>query len=218
MKWIIEQEWKHVFFIHYEIDPVHIQNLVPFKLDLYNNKAIISIVPFLMDGIRFPYLPAVPVVSRLWELNIRTYVEVGGVRGIYFFTLETDSKVGEIIAQKFFHLPYRYSKIEAKIADGQYQFDHSRDDISFKLRANLLEDKTPDAFDSWTLERYCLFTKHGDDTYRGDVMHEPWPLKKVEIKTVEDNFTKMVSTGIDRQVGACYSNYLKVRFKPFKKI
>lgn len=218
MKWIIEQEWKHVFFIHYEIDPVLIQHLVPFKLDLYGNKAIISIVPFLMEGIRFPYLPAVPLVSKLWELNIRTYVEVDGVRGIYFFTLETDSKIGELIAKKFFHLPYRYSQIKAAITEGQYHFEHARAELSFKLEASLREEKKPEPFDIWALERYCLFTKNKKQTFRGDVIHEPWQLRRVEVTRLEDHFTKMVTEGINHQVGASYSDYLKVRFRPFKRI
>jgi uncharacterized protein YqjF (DUF2071 family) len=218
MKWIIEQEWKHVFFIHYEIDADLIKDLVPFKLDLYGGKAIISIVPFLMEGIRFPYLPAVPAVSKLWELNIRTYVEVDGVRGIYFFTLETDSKLGELIARKFFHLPYRYSRIKASVEKNQYNFSHSRGDLNFKLQASLRERKDPSAFDIWALERYCLFTKNKNQTFRGDVIHEPWNLKKVEITLIEDQFTRMVADGINQQVTASYSDYLKVRFRPFKRI
>ncbi len=98
--WIIAQSWKNVFFIHYKIDPKLVEHLVPFKLDLYDGQAVISVVPFLMDGIRFPFMPLIPKVSRLWELNIRTYVEVNGKKGVYFFTLETDSRMGELVAKK----------------------------------------------------------------------------------------------------------------------
>lgn len=218
MKWIIEQEWKNVLFIHFEVESDLLKDLVPFKLDFFEGKAIISIVPFLMEGIRFPFMPAFPFVSRLWELNIRTYVEVGGVPGIYFFTLETDSKLGEWIAKKFFHLPYRFSQIEADITQSKYLFKHQREDYSFNLEANLGKERTPSAFDLWSLERYCLFTKKGTHTFRGDVMHEPWRLREVEIKRLNDNFTKMIFPGIDHQVGASYSEYLKVRFRPFKRI
>jgi uncharacterized membrane protein len=113
--WIIKQQWRNVFFIHYKVDPLLIASKVPFKLDLYEGQAVISIVPFLMDGIRFPFFPPIPKISRLWELNLRTYVEVNGIKGIYFFTLETDSKIGELIAKNFFNLPYQYSKLKLKL-------------------------------------------------------------------------------------------------------
>jgi uncharacterized membrane protein len=122
--WVIEQIWKHVFFIHYKVDPEVIAASVPFDLDLYEGKAVLTIVPFFMEGIRFPFLPKVPKLSSLWELNLRTYVVVNGIKGIYFLTLETDSKIGEFIAQKFFFLPYRYSKIKAIVSKERYDFFH----------------------------------------------------------------------------------------------
>lgn len=216
--WIIQQEWRHVLFLHYTIDPKFIQSLVPFQLDLYEAKAVISIVPFLMNGIRFPFLPPLPFVSRLWELNIRTYVEVNGVKGVYFFTLETDSKLGELIAQKFFHLPYRYSKIAAQISKNHYSFHHQREKLNFNLDVELLDQKSNSEFDLWTTERYSLFAQHKNKTYQGIVEHKPWELKKININKLENNFTKMFINEDLKLISFSYSKYLKVRFKPFRKI
>ncbi|MFY7994322.1 MAG: DUF2071 domain-containing protein [Bacteriovoracaceae bacterium] len=216
--WIIEQKWKNVFFIHYKIDPRLIAHLVPFKLDLHEGKAVISIVPFLMEGIRFPFLPSVPKVSKLWELNIRTYVEVNGVKGVYFFTLETDSKLGEIIARQFFHLPYRYSKIKAQVTKEYYEFDHQRADYHFSLRAMILKRRRSNEFDHWTTERYSLFTKNGDKTYQGIVEHAPWRLRDVNLTQIGNNFTTLVTDQYLEFAGASFSRYLKVRFRPFRPV
>lgn len=213
--WIIEQEWKKVLFLHYKIDPKFIQPLVPFKLDLHEGQAVISIVPFLMEGIRFPFLPSIPKLSKLWELNIRTYVEVNGIKGIYFFTLETDSKIGELIARYFFHLPYRYSKISTKMKKNNYSFSHQRENYQFNFEAEILENKTKNEFDVWASERYCLFTQHKNKIYKGIVEHRSWDLREIRIEKIENNFTSMVTNKELKLVGSSYAEYLKVRFKPF---
>lgn len=216
--WIIEQKWKHVFFLHFKIDPAKIQHLVPFKLDLHEEQAVISIVPFYMDGIRFPFLPSIPRVSNLWELNIRTYVEVNGIKGVYFFTLETDSKIGEFVAKNFFHLPYRHSQIKARVSDKKYDFSHKRGALAFHLEATLLEKKQSSDFDLWATERYSLFTEHKGKIFQGIVQHRPWELRVVQIHKMEDEFTKMVTGDLKNLVGASYSEFLLVRFRPFKNI
>ena len=216
--WIIEQEWKHVLFIHFEIDPESLQDQVPFNLDLYKGKAIVSVVPFLMDGIRFPFLPAIPKISRLWELNIRTYVEVNGVKGVYFFTLETDSKIGKLIASNFFHLPYRLSKIKASVNKTDYVFNHHRDDLEFKLVAQIGKIISPNEFNIWATERYSLFTHHKGRIYQGIVAHSPWEHCEIKIKDMHNNFTKMISKSDMNGMGVTYSEYLKVRFRPFHEV
>lgn len=216
--WMIQQIWKDLVFLHYEVDPKVLENLVPFKLDLYNGKAILSIVPFKMEGIRFPFLPAIPWISKLWELNIRTYVEVNGVKGVYFFTLETDSKIAELVAKKFFYLPYRYSNIKAALAGNNYQFQHKREGLNFKLTAKFQNERKASAFDLWATERYSLFTLHKNVIYRGVVQHEPWTHTDISICVMEDEFTKMVTTAPLKLVGSSYSKELRVRFTPFQKV
>ena len=219
--WVIEQVWRHVFFIHYQIDPELLSPLVPFELDLYEGKAIVSVVPFLMEGIRFPFLPKIPKISSLWELNIRTYVEVNGIKGIYFFTLETDSKIGEIIAQKFFFLPYRFSKIKASVTNQEYKFFHQRDHFSLNLEALLSPIRINSEFSRWAYERYSLFTQNKNIIYQGIVVHKNWEIYSAKIIQYDDQFTKMLSSKIKNNLdpeNVGYSRFLAVRFLPFKKI
>ncbi|MEK1831257.1 DUF2071 domain-containing protein [Priestia megaterium] len=34
----------------------------------------------------------------------------------------------------------------------------------------------------WLTERYCLFTTHQGNVYRGDLYHDPWELQKGSVK------------------------------------
>ena len=216
--WVIEQVWRNVLFIHYSVSPEKIKHLVPFELDLYDNQAILSVVPFYMDGIRFPFLPPIPKLSNLWELNIRTYVIVNGVKGIYFFTLETDSRIGEFVAKVFFHLPYRFSKIKAEVSKIRYHFEHSRDDLSFSLDAKLDEGIQHSDFDLWATERYSLFNQKKGVIYQGIVKHPPWILTKVNITQLNNQFTKMVTSNVSNIVGTSYAKEIKVSFQNFRKL
>ena len=217
--WVIEQVWRHVFFIHYKVDPKLIEKEVPFNLDLHEGSAVISIVPFYMEGIRFPLLPSFPKISSLWEINLRTYVEVDGIKGIYFFTLDTDSIIAEIVAKKFFNLPYRLSKIKAFIKEGSYHFFHQRGINRFELKADILLDEIKmSEFDLWCSERYCLFTLRKKQIYQGIVRHSPWKMQSVKINILKNNFTTMLLTKKIEPISSMYSSSLKVRFIPFKKI
>jgi Uncharacterized conserved protein len=74
-KWIISQVWRHILFLNYRVDPNELKEGLPrgLELDTYDGAAYLSVVPFRMEGIRFPWSPTLPF-SSLWELNLRTYV------------------------------------------------------------------------------------------------------------------------------------------------
>lgn len=144
---------------------------------------MLSVVPFRMTGIRFPWTPILPF-SHMWELNLRTYVEYEGRKGIYFFTLDTDHHLAKWIANTFFHLPYRYRGVNGHISKGEY---HYQSPGSFKVKARVthvpvvIEEKH-----EWLVERYSLFTAVGEKLWRGDVVHRPWDLQFAKIEKLEE--------------------------------
>src|SRR5262245_4648066 len=44
--------WNRVLMIHYQVDQELLQPFVPYKLDLYNNQAFVSVVAFTLKGMR----------------------------------------------------------------------------------------------------------------------------------------------------------------------
>jgi uncharacterized protein YqjF (DUF2071 family) len=220
LKWIIEQVWSDVVFLHWKIPAELLQEQIPFPLDLFEGSAILSIVPFRMHGIRFPFSFSLPFVSSLWELNLRTYVRVNGERGIYFLTLDTDSRIGQWIAEKFFHLPYRLAKITAHATGNSYQIESSCLNAKFRLVAKTkpqLKEKT--ALDHWSTERYSLFLLHAGEAYRGRVTHSPWPLSEVKVLELHNQFSNAFGFELAGEpVETSHCTTLKVRFAPFEKL
>ncbi len=213
--WLMAQLWREVVFIHYEVSAEELQQKVPFPLDLFEGKAIVSIVPFIMEGIRFPFLPAIPGLSRLLELNLRTYVNVAGRRGVYFFTLDSNHLPGVLIARWFFALPYRWVKLVFS-SHTDYVFSSP----TLKLRAHRGAARTSTAFDLWATERYALFTKRGSATLRGVVEHVPWPLQDLKVLELTDEFSSLIGEELKLKkiLGTSYCPRLDVRFRPFQKI
>ncbi len=221
MSWTIEQRWSHALFLNWKVSEAALQHQVPFPLDLHEGQAVLSLVPFFMDQIRFRGLPRVPVFSSLWELNLRTYVKVNGVPGIYFFTLETPHGLGNFIARTFFDLPYRKARISADVGEKDYSLraegrraDLVPYDLSLDLEIGATESTDP--FQKWITERYHLFLKKGDITIRGDVHHEPWKTRSIKVHSLQGGISILPKLPGAHELASSFAgDPLKVRFSPF---
>lgn len=215
-RWVIAQRWSHVFFLSFRCDLDLVRQKIPSELDIdtFDGSAWLSIVPFHMSRIRFPFTPALPTIS-LWEINLRTYVKYKGRPGIYFFTLDTDSWLGQKIAKHLFHLPYRLRKMSGRIGKDAYKFDAQN---SFRMESRLGSMIEQDALDTWLVERYHLYTNTSKHLYRGDALHEPWNLRQVTSASYEDNFSSQFGFDTAMDAHMRYAESLDVKFRPFLKL
>ncbi len=218
--WVISQTWKHILFLNFKVAPEEIRKRLPtcLSLDTYQGDAFLSVVPFRMEGIRFPYTPVLPF-SSLWELNLRTYVTYKGRPGIYFFTLDTDHLLSEWIANSFFHLPYRYRSMRASFSPVErlYQFE-----ALGSLESQVLVSKTPlvtSSLSEWLVERYSLYTIKKGKLYRGDVIHDPWDLHFSKVVSLKEGLCEEFFPQVDTELeNSFYSPELPVSFKPFQRL
>jgi uncharacterized protein YqjF (DUF2071 family) len=215
-RWVIAQRWSHVQFLSARCDADLLRQSIPpgLELDQFDGAAWLSIVPFYMSHIRFPVTPALPIVC-LWELNLRTYVRYRGCAGVYFLTLDTDSRLGDWIARRFFHLPYRYRQMTGRVNTGRYTFDAGG---SFAMQSQVGRAVQSAALDDWLVERYHLYTSDGTSLYRGDVAHGPWRLRQVDALSFEDRLSPQFGFPAATELHARYAEPLDVRFKPFVKL
>ena len=215
--WIIQQKWSYLIFISYEVDKILLNKALPDQLepDLYEGKAYVSIVPFVMSDIRFFFSPVLPF-SKLYELNLRTYVRYKGKKGIFFFTLDSNHRLGNFIARKFFHLPYRYSNLTFTKENKLLKFS-AIDSIDLQVKTST--DSLDCHLSKWLTERYSLFTVSGNKVFRGDVIHDPWKLNRCELIKFSDNFSAEFGFPTkNKDPHLSYSQGLDVRFIPFKRV
>src|SRR3978361_939257 len=100
-KWKYYQEWNNTLFLHWAIPFDILRKHVPegLNIDSYNGKYYISLVAFTMQKIRPKYLPSVSFISDFHEINLRTYVDSGSKKGVYFLNIEAEKYLSVFVAK-----------------------------------------------------------------------------------------------------------------------
>ncbi len=93
--WIMTQSWHELLFAHWPFAPETLRPLVPpaLSLDIFEGQAWVGVVPFRMTNVHPRLTPSVPGLSQFVEMNVRTYVTVNGVPGVYFFSLDASNRI-----------------------------------------------------------------------------------------------------------------------------
>ena len=191
---IIHQNWGKLHFMHWRINADFLRPLIPaaLEIDTFAGSAWIAITPFtIWDARPFPpVIPALPGLSSMHELNVRTYVHLEGVPGVWFFSLDTDNSIAAMGARAFFHLPYYTAQIDLE-QDGDvidYQLSREEDppaefSASFRIGKKLPASQ-PGSREFFLTERYILYAENDGELYRARIHHQSWPLQS----SVVDNF------------------------------
>ena len=74
-KHALSQEWRILTFMHWEVSIEKLSPHIPkgLEIDLFDGKAYVGTIPFLMKNVRPRLLPAVPGVSTFPEFNISRF-------------------------------------------------------------------------------------------------------------------------------------------------
>jgi len=183
----MKQTWHDLLFAHWPIPASVMRPLVPSQLtlDTFDGECWVGVVPFHMSGVRARGFPPLPVLSRFPELNVRTYVTHGGKPGVYFFSLDAASLPAVWAARTFYHLPYFHASMSSQQNAGTIHYASRRDRGAAEFRGRFrptveVRLREKGSIEHWLTERYCLYTTHRDQVYRGEIHHTPWPLQNAE--------------------------------------
>jgi len=181
--WRYYQEWLDLLFLHFQVDYDLLRSLVPAELqiDQHEGSSYVSLVAFKMKDIRPKNLPAFSPISDFYEINVRTYIDQDGKKGVYFINIEASKYLSALVARKLSGLPYEKSMI-LRDAQGYHNLNQKR---GFKLKTIFEvtdEIKIKSSLDSWLTERYCLYLDKPDGIYRFDIHHPEWPLFSVQLQ------------------------------------
>lgn len=220
--WAMAMSWRDLLFLHWPIDPAVLAPLVPppLRLDTFDGRAWLGVVPFRMAGTRLRGLPPIPGAADFPEINVRTYaVAPDGRTGVWFFSLDATSRLAVRAARTWFGLPYFDARIDCAVdtaADGRGDGDggevgppagvHYRSErthrgappAAFAGRyrpTGPVVAAAPGTLDHWLTERYALFSVDRRGRVGcGEVHHAPWPLQPAAA-SVETN-TMAVPIGV----------------------
>jgi hypothetical protein len=209
--WQFYQEWNDVIFLHWEVDYDELRKFVPveLKIDLFDGKPWVSLVAFSMEKVRPRNLPYFPLVSNFDEINIRTYIKSGDKTGVYFLSIEGGKKLSCKIAKEISGLPYRHSVI--KRTEYQYQSFNKEFKDNFEIEFRLGDEMTNKTeLDKWLTERYSLFQDVNDSINRFEIHHIEWPIREIEIVSLEVNYARFKNLLKNSPKKVCYSKGVQV--------
>ena len=188
----LSMRWDKLLFMHWPLPSSALEPLLPptVKLDTFDGQAWLGLVPFLMQGVHLGGLPALPGLSAFPELNVRTYVTVNGVPGVWFFSLEAANPVAVRFARTGFHLPYFDARMHAQLRGETVHFESTRSHrnappatFSAYYRPLAAVPTETAALLHFLTERYSLYSAdaHGR-VYRADIQHMHWTLQRVAVR------------------------------------
>jgi uncharacterized protein YqjF (DUF2071 family) len=203
----MRHNWGKLLFMHWPVSEELLRPLIPESLtiDTFDGTAWIAMTPFTLWDVRLSYTPSMPWISDFHELNVRTYVHFNGVPGVWFFSLDTNSRITVMGARALFHLPYFNARIDLEESGGTIYYDLKRRGgpearFSGLWRAGeSLPEAEPGTLEFFLVERYCLYSTDGEKLYRCRIHHRPWQLQKSELLSYQS--TMIESHGLSAPEG-----------------
>jgi uncharacterized protein YqjF (DUF2071 family) len=231
---LLRMRWAHLLFLHWAVPPEPLRPLIPkgLDLDLFAGRAYVGLVPFTMTGVRPWCAPAVRRLSNFHEVNVRTYVHLGGRDpGVWFFSLDAANRVAVTLARWSYHLPYYHSRIRlvaegwpdrAATADAVWPGPAPRIDYASErigsgpkpagcaVRYGPKGEPAPaklGTLDHFLVERYLLYAESRGRIYQGRVHHAPYLLQTAEVPSWSESL--LAAAGIARPAGEPLAHYVR---------
>ena len=220
------QQWLHLLFLHWTMDPGMVQKTLPAELlvDTYEGMAWIGIVPFCMRRVRPSVLPSLS--ANFLELNLRTYVkDHHGAPGVWFYSLDANQPIAVWMARLFFALPYWHAKMQAEARNEEIRYSSQRRGSSAPLEYQFLPSEALGeakigSLEFFLVERYRLFAVRRRQLLTGRVYHSPYNLRKAVVLNLDKRLFQL--DGLPSPAGparsALYSAGVDVMVYPMKAV
>ena len=194
--------WHDLLFAHWPVNKPDLAEFIPpgLELESFDNSAWLGIVPFRMSGVRHRFLPPLPGASAFPELNVRTYVrDRSGRSGVWFFTLDAAHRLAVRVARLTYRLAYTNAQMSCRRAGDWIHYQSRRTGpftslavgrartphAEFRARYRPIPGSTvfspaPGTLEHFLTSRYCLYAFGPRGVLRGEIDHDPWPLRLAE--------------------------------------
>jgi hypothetical protein len=210
---VMRQIWRHLAFLHWPIDPAAIAPHLPagLEVDTFEGVAYLGLIPFTIPLSRTPRL-GLPMAPAFHEVNLRTYVHRGGREpGVWFFSLDAQSRLAVAGARAAYHLPYFHAQMSLEVAGDEVAYRSRRlgaGPVAELAGAELTGAELTGAEltgkyapigpavpaparsrEFFLAERYLLYAWDGRRLSTARVHHAPYPLQPAVASDVRETLT-----------------------------
>ena len=180
--WLLAQRWNDLLFAHWPVDAKELARRLPAGVvpDLHEGEAWAAIVAFRMLGTRPSAALSRLALRPIPELNVRTYVRVRGVPGVWFLSLDASSPFFVTAGRALYGLPYRLAHMTTLTDGERIHYLSSRRDACFAASyepCGPAAHAEPGSLEHFLVERYRLFSQWRGRLITAVVAHETWPLQ-----------------------------------------
>lgn len=191
--------WENLIISTFEIDKIILEKQLPngTELDLYNGKALLSMVAFTFSKVKF-YGIKVPFHQEFGQINFRFYVKskIDGTKGVVFFREFAPKPLMAIVANVIYNEPYHYKNIRNSnsLLKNKLTVEYSYQNIKIQaIGENRTEKLQENTLEHFIVDRYVAFIKNGKTkTYQYTIGHKLWEIYKNTRLNIDKNILSLL--------------------------
>jgi uncharacterized protein len=204
MSIFLKANWENIIMANYAVPIGTLKPFIPqgVELDLYNDKAYVSLVGFMFKNTKLFQVP-IPWLGTFEEINLRFYVvrkeDTTLKRGVVFINETIPYKVVAWVANKLYKEHYtaiatkhRWN-IGKEIKSIEYRWNVNSHWNSLSMEASTTSElMSSGSFEEFILEHYSGYTKIDDRTTEEyQIRHPRWKVNNVINYRINCDFAKM---------------------------
>jgi uncharacterized protein YqjF (DUF2071 family) len=191
----LRNRWDDLTFVHWPFDPAEVQALLPpgLRVDTFDERAWVSLVPFRMRRAGPTLLPPLPWISTFPETNVRTYVvDALGHRAVWFLSLDATRLPAVAFARAAIGFPYVWSRMSIRREGDRWAYTTTarrwpaRPPAATRLVVDAGEVIDPTPLDVFLTARWGTVAEARGRLRYHPVDHPPWTLRAATIVELED--------------------------------
>jgi uncharacterized protein YqjF (DUF2071 family) len=200
----LSARWENLIMANYEVTPDVLKPYLPkgVELDLYNNKAYVSLVGFMFKQTSLFNIP-IPFLGTFEEINLRFYVkriEKDSIkRGVVFINETVPYKSVAWLANKLYKEHYisipPKNKIESNDTTHNIQYQWKINKAWNHITVSTTKENEPmlpESIEEFIFEHYYGYTKINKEVSQEyEVKHPRWFVNKVISHSIHCDFTSM---------------------------
>ena len=206
----LKARWEYLVMANYEVDAELLKPFLPHgvELDLYENKALVSLVGFMFKKTSLFGIP-IPFFGSFEEINLRFYVKrMDGnkiKKGVVFINETVPFKIVAFLANKLYKEHYISIPTKNKIVvneNKQIHYDWRINDKwnSISVTSELTKHKIEKAtIEEFIFERYFGFTKlDTNKTQEYRINHPKWTINEITHTEINCDFKMMYGDSFEK--------------------
>jgi uncharacterized protein len=217
------QRWRHLLFLHWPVAPEVLQRLLPggLEVDAFEGRGYVGLVPFTIEGVRPPRLPAIPGLSAFHEVNLRTYARgPAGAPGVWFFSLDAASSLAVLGARAWYRLPYHKARMRLAPVAGPdpalpaFEYGSHRRwpgpvpahcALRYGPRSDQVRTAAAGTLEHFLVERYLLYSASRGVLRQARVAHAPYPIQDGRFDSLSESLS--AAAGLPGPAGETIAHY-----------